>query len=104
MESKKLVNFESGTIVKYFVVKNKVEVESTQFKRQQVETGESLFVSQTAEAWNALGKLPLHLFKNINILFKTWAPHDRTILNKRTYISDESFFEKSDIPTEKTTE
>ena len=71
MESKKLVNFESGTIVKYFVVKNKVEVESTQFKRQQVETGESIFVRQTAEAWNALGKLPSHIFKNINTLFKT---------------------------------
>ena len=43
MESKKLVDVESGTIVKYFVVKNKVEVESTQFERQQVETGESLY-------------------------------------------------------------
>ncbi len=42
MEVKKLV--ESGTIVKYLVVKNKVEVESTQFERQQVETDYSLFL------------------------------------------------------------
>ena len=69
MESKKLIYVESGMVVEYCVVKNKVEVESTHFERQQVETDESLFVSQTAEAWNALGKLPLHLFKNINKTF-----------------------------------